>query len=370
MNLCLFAPGWFNLIHKLQPLLRENRGMKKVVASVVIIVLLAIAYIAWITFGSATRFSSHQKYLFLYDNRPPKEQAQQQLADSGYINHVWWFNILANQLGVWERLKPGRFEIKQGESVLDLVRTLRNNRQSPVRLVINKLRTANDFAKLIGKNFSTDSIHAFLYFTSNDSLQPLGVDTNTLMTLVIPDTYIIYWNTSLNKIMRRLEDAKDAFWTKNNRLQKADAEGFTPLQVVTIASIVEEETNKADDKGKIASVYINRYHKGMPLGADPTIKFALKNFGLTQIFYGYLNVVSPYNTYRNKGLPPGPICTPSVKTIDAVLDAPKTDYLFFVAKSDFSGYSHFSSNYAEHQQYAKLYQQAYDSLMKSRAAKP
>ena len=344
--------------------------MKKVILSVVVIVMLAAIYIAWITFGSATHFSSNQKYLYLYDNRSVKEQTKQQLNDSSYISHVWWFNILANQFDVWERLKPGRFEIKQGESVLDVVRTLRNNRQSPVRLVINKLRTANDFAKLIGKNFSTDSIHALLYFTSNDSLQQLGVDSNTLMTLVIPDTYIIYWNTSLSKIMRRIKDEKDKFWTTNNRLQKADAAGFTPAQIVTIASIVEEETNKNDDKGKIASVYINRYHKGMPLAADPTIKFALKDFSLKRILYGHLNVVSPYNTYRNKGLPPGPICTPSVKTIDAVLDAPATDYIFFVAKSDFSGYSHFSSNYAEHNQYAKLYQQALDSLIKSRTMKP
>ncbi len=343
--------------------------MKKVFLSIVVILLMAALYIAWITFGAATTFSAKQKYLFLYDNQPVKQQAQQQLDDSGYINHVWWFNILANQLGVWDRLKPGRYEIKEGESVLDVVRTLRNNRQSPVRLVINKLRTANDFAKLIGKNFSTDSIHALLYFTSNDSLQALGVDTNTLMTLVIPDTYTIYWNTSLSKIMRRLEDERDRFWTNNNRLQKADAQGFTPAQIVTIASIVEEETNKQEDKGKIASVYINRYNRGMPLAADPTVKFALHDFSLKRILFGHLNVVSPYNTYRNKGLPPGPICTPSVKTIDAVLNAPKTDYLFFVAKSDFSGYSHFSPNYAEHQQYAKLYQQALDSLIRSRAAK-
>lgn len=343
--------------------------MKKVIVSVVFILVVAALYVAWITFGAATTFSSKQKYLFLYDNRPVKEQAQQQLNDSSYINHVWWFNILAKQFNVWDRLKPGRFEIKEGESVLDVVKTLRNNRQSPVRLIINKLRTANDFAKLIGKNFSTDSIHAKLYFTSNDSLHTLGVDTNTLMTLVIPDTYVVYWNTSLPKIMMRLADAKDKFWTENNRLQKADAAGFTPLQIVTIASIVEEETNKDEDKGKIASVYINRYRKGQALGADPTIKFAMKDFTLKRILYGYLNVVSPYNTYRNKGLPPGPICTPSAKTIDAVLSAPKTDYLFFVAKSDFSGYSHFSDNYAEHQQYAKLYQQALDSLIKSRAPK-
>lgn len=344
--------------------------MKKVILTVVIVLVVVALYIAWITFGSATKFSSTQKYLYLYDNRSVKEQTLQQLKDSNYISNVWWFATMAKQFDVWERLKAGRFEIRKGESIVDIVRTLRNNKQSPVRLVINKLRTANDFAKLIGKYFSTDSIHALLYFTSDDSLQKLGVDTNTLMTLVIPDTYVIYWNTSLSKIMKRLEDEKDRFWTENNRLQKADEEGLTPLQVITIASIVEEETNKNDEKGNVASVYINRYRKGQPLGADPTIKFALKDFALKRILYGNLNVVSPYNTYRNKGLPPGPICTPSVKTIDAVLTAPRTDYLFFVAKSDFSGYHHFSTNYAEHQQYAKLYQQALDLLIKSRGMKP
>jgi UPF0755 protein len=178
------------------------------------------------------------------------------------------------------------------------------------------------------------------------------------MTLIIPDTYILNWNTSVKKILQRLSKEKDKFWHEDNRLTKANNLGFTPKQVYTLASIVEEETNKNDEKGNIASVYINRYKKGMPLGADPTIKFALKDFGLKRILYGHLQVTSPYNTYKNTGLPPGPICTPSEKTIDAVLDAPTTNYLFFVARSDFSGYHHFSSSYAEHEQYAKQYQQA------------
>ena len=139
--------------------------------------------------------------------------------------------------------------------------------------------------------------------------------------------------------------------------------GFTPQQVYTIASIVEEETNKHDEKGNVASVYINRYEKGMRLGADPTVKFALKDFGLKRIYEKHLQVQSPYNTYRNSGLPPGPICTPSPKTIDAVLDAPKTDYYFFVAKSDFSGYHTFSRDYAEHIQHAKEYRKALDELI-------
>ena len=182
------------------------------------------------------------------------------------------------------------------------------------------------------------------------------------MTLIIPDTYFLNWNTSTTKILSRLKDEQDKFWNKNDRIQKAEALNFSKQQVYTLASIVEEETNKNDEKGNVASVYINRLNLGMPLAADPTIKFALKNFGLKRIYYNYLKTTSPYNTYMYKGLPPGPICTPQTVTIDAVLNAPKTDYLFFVAKSDFSGYHQFTSNFAEHDKYAKIYQQALNEL--------
>ena len=136
-----------------------------------------------------------------------------------------------------------------------------------------------------------------------------------------------------------------------------------------MASIVEEETNKEEDKGKIASVYMNRMNTGMRLQADPTVKFAMKDFELKRILLKHLTYDSPFNTYVNAGLPPGPICTPSIKTIDAVLNAPQTNYIYFVAKPDFNGYSNFASTYAEHMVFAKAYQMALDSLLKVKAAK-
>jgi len=161
----------------------------------------------------------------------------------------------------------------------------------------------------------------------------------------------------------RLKDEQEKFWSRDDRLQKASALNLSQNQVYTLASIVEEETNMNDEKGNIASVYMNRLNANMKLAADPTIKYALKDFSLKRIYTGYLTVQSPYNTYMYKGLPPGPICTPRAVTIDAVLNAPKTDYLFFLAKSDFSGYHQFTSNFAEHEKYAKLYQQALDTLI-------
>jgi len=332
--------------------------MKKILGISAIIIILIVLVAAWLVFGPATKFSNNTRYLYVRDGSSAQEQIMNELDTGNIIRSTGIFNIVARQAKAWNRITPGRFEIKKGESIFSLVRTLRNNHQSPVRLVINKLRIREDLARLIGKNFSTDSIQALNFFANNDSLGQLGVDTNTLMTLIIPDTYFLNWNASPKKILLRLKDEQEKFWNKNDRLQKAAALNLTQNQVYALASIVEEETNKNDEKGNVASVYINRLNKGMKLAADPTVKFALKDFGLKRIYYGYLSFPSPYNTYLNTGLPPGPICTPQAVTIDAVLNAPRTDYLFFVARSDFSGYHQFTSNFAEHDKYAKLYQQA------------
>jgi UPF0755 protein len=189
-----------------------------------------------------------------------------------------------------------------------------------------------------------------------------------MLTSVIPNTYSIYWNTPAEKIIDKLHTEKEKFWN-SEREAKAKALNLTPEQVYIMASIVEEETNREADKGKIASVYMNRIAAGIKLQADPTVKFALKNFALTRILHGHLTYASPFNTYQNLGLPPGPICTPSIKTIDAVLNAPQTNYIYFVAKPDFNGYSNFATSYAEHLVFAKAYQQALDSLMKAKAGK-
>jgi UPF0755 protein len=337
--------------------------MKKVIGVIAVIILLIVAIAAWLIFAPATKFDNASRYVYVRSSPSAQEQIMHQLDTGNVIRSTAVFSFLANQTKAWQHVKPGRFEIKKGESIFNFVRTLRNNHQSAVRLTIKKLRIAEDLARIIGKNFSTDSSHALQFLTNNDSLAKFNVDTNTLFTLIIPDTYFLNWNTSVKNIVQRLKSEQENFWEKNNREQKAAELNLTPKQVYILASIVEEETNKNDEKGNIASVYMNRLNKGMPLAADPTIKFALKDFALKRIYYGYLSMASPYNTYKNKGLPPGPICTPQPVTIDAVLDAPKTDYLFFVAKSDFSGYHQFTDNFADHEKYAKLYQQALNDWM-------
>ncbi|MEJ7684492.1 MAG: endolytic transglycosylase MltG [Segetibacter sp.] len=337
--------------------------MKKNLLIIFVIVFTIAAIGAWLILGSATSFKENKKYLFVYTGKADKAWVMIFIKKDGLLKNPGIFEILANRMEVWKRLKPGRYEIKKGESLLNIARMLRNNRQSPVNLVINKLRTNEDLAGIIAKNFEADSLEIISFINNNDSLTKLDVNDNTLMTLVIPNTYTLFWNTSPGRIFKRLKSEKENFWDKKDRISKAKNLGFTPDQVYTISSIVEEETNKDDEKGNVASVYINRYRLGMPLGADPTIKFALKDFGIKRIYHKHLEVQSPYNTYRNTGLPPGPICTPSAKTIDAVLNSPKTNYMYFVAKSDFSGYHTFSSNYTQHLQHAKEYQKALNELI-------
>jgi UPF0755 protein len=337
--------------------------MKKLFYTFFILIVIAASLGIWLVYGSATAFEEKSITVLVDDNHTSKEALVSLLKEKKVIASSFAFEQLGNQFKIWERVKSGKFKIAKDESLINIVRMFRNNKQAEINLVINKIRLPEDLARLISKNFSTDSATALSVLKNSTLLADHNADSNTFLFNVIPNTYSFYWSTPVEKIFDKISAESKKFWDENNRTQKAANLGLTHLQVYTIASIVEEETNKEEDKGNIASVYINRINKGMPLAADPTIKFALKDFTLKRILFGHLNVVSPYNTYRNKGLPPGPICTPSIKTLDAVLNAPRTDYIFFVAKADFSGYSHFSSNYAEHDQYAKLYQKALNEYL-------
>jgi len=324
-----------------------------------------VCYLFFIVFVKSTHFSGAKTYVEY------KNEGLSQFADSLVAKKIIYektsFLLLARLLKVEDKLKAGRFLIHKKTSVLDLIRMLRNNRQATVKLVLNKVRTKGEFAKLIATAFEKDSATVMTFLTSNDSLQAFNTDTTQLFTLLIPNTYEFYWSSSMTQIISKLKKEQRLFWSQNNRIQKAVTKGMSQDQIYTLASIVEEETNYDTDKSLIASVYQNRLKKQMPLQACPTIKFAMQDFTITRIYEKYLSNASPYNTYRVKGLPPGPICTPAAKTIDLVLNAPKTDYIYFVAKADFSGYHHFSTNYDEHDRYAKEYQKKLDEYQAKKA---
>jgi UPF0755 protein len=325
--------------------------------------LAIVGYCAWLVIGPATGFKEDVKYLYI-----PSDSARQDLVlhiieRDSIVRNLSTFSTIANRFDFWTNIKPGKYKIERGNNVMKIVRELRNGQQEPVKLVIIKFRTKEALAGAIGKKLEVDSLKFISFLDNNDSLRAFGLDSNTSMSALFPDSYTYFWNTTPSKVYKKFYEESQRVWTPERR-QKAAAHNLTPTQAYILASIIEEETNDAEDKPIMASVYLNRLNKGIRLGADPTVKFAMKNFELKRIYEKYTEIESPYNTYRNTGLPPGPICTPSVQTLDAVLNAPQTDYLYFVANSDFSGKHIFSSSYEEHMKHAKLYQQALNEWMK------
>ncbi len=336
------------------------KNNRRYIFYVLILFALVAVYIGWILLGPTIN-EPEEKYFYVYTGSG-YQSVKDSLLQKQIISGTVWFDRVAKYLKYDKKIKPGKYRINEGMSLLNLVRMLRSGNQTPVNLVITKLRTKEDLAKKIGNNFECDSATVINFLNNNDSLLKYSVDTNTVMTVLIPNTYTLSWNNTPSKIFKKFFTEQQKFWTPKRKAQAATL-NLSQKEVYTLSSIVEEETNKTEDKGKIASVYINRIRTGMRLGADPTVKFAMKDFGLKRIYFKHLAYPSPYNTYLNSGLPPGPICTPSVKTIDAVLNAPSTPYLFFVAKPDFSGYSNFAINYEEHKKFAKAYQIVLDSII-------
>ncbi|MGV3657549.1 MAG: endolytic transglycosylase MltG [Chitinophagaceae bacterium] len=332
--------------------------MKKLLFFLLLLLIAGAAVAAWLLMGPGTGFDANKETVYIRSNAANKAAVMDSLRSNNIVKNEKLFTLLADRMDYWQLIKPGKYEIEKGSSVLSIVRKLRNGQQTPVNLTITKVRTKEDLVRLVSRRMEVDSAQMLQYIDSNEYLREKGLNAEQAMTLVLPDTYTYFWNATPQTIFGKLAEASEKFWN-GERLRKAAALNITPEQAYIIASIVEEESNKLEEKDTIASVYLNRLRIGMPLQADPTVKFALKDFALTRIYGEHLNAPSPYNTYRNKGLPPGPICTPSRKTIDEVLAAPKTDYIYFVAHPDLNGTHSFSSSYAEHQRKARAYQQAY-----------
>ncbi len=336
--------------------------MKKLLFGLLIFLLLTGAITGYLIFGPATSFQAPSYELYIHTGMN-YEELDSTLKKDEVLAHPGVFNWMAKRVSYPANIKAGKYEIKEGMSLLNILKMLKNGRQVPVNLVITKLRTKEDLAGMIGRKFECDSAAFIRFLNNSDTLSVYTLDTNTVMTMVFPNTYTYYWNTTPSRIFKKMEQAARAFWTPE-RLQQASAHHLTPVTAYILASIVEEETTRKTDKPKIASVYMNRIATGMRLAADPTVKFALRRFDLKRVYEKYLLVESPYNTYRNAGLPPGPICTPSMESMDAVLNAPETRYYYFVAKPDFSGYSNFAETFQEHIKNAKEYQKALDEEMK------
>lgn len=317
--------------------------------------LFIISIFYFLFFASNTLRFSTKKYVYIRTGSD-YETFIKEMKDSNVIHHWSLFESVAKLFSLPKNIHPGRYEIQEGMGNFSIVNMFKKGHQSEVKLVLNKLKTKQDIIRKLSSQLEPDSNSWSMFFADTQFLQKYQIDSNQIQALFIPNTYYFYWNTTPNNVMEKLASYKIKFWNET-RMEQAKQLNLSPMQIIIIASIVDEETNKNDEKPKIASVYLNRFRKGMKLGADPTVKFAVGDFSLRRILNIHLKKESPYNTYLVSGLPPGPICTPSESSINAVLKNEKTDYLFFCAKEDFSGYHNFANTYQEHLANAKRFQE-------------
>lgn len=267
------------------------------------------------------------------------------------------FRTLVRHSSYAEHIRTGRYEITPSNGAFTVFRRLKNGMQAPVSLTIPSVRTIDKLADAIGEKLMLSSTELANALGNDTICKKYGYTKETIICMFIPNTYDVYWNIPLEKFLDKMNAESKKFWNFE-RQNKAKAMRLTPNEVMTLASIVDEETANDAEKPMIAGMYYNRLKQDMPLQADPTVKFALQKFELRRIYHNMLNTDSPYNTYRNTGLPPGPIRIPSVRGIDAVLDYVHHDYLYMCAKEDFSGTHNFAKTYAEHLKNAAKYSKA------------
>ncbi len=266
------------------------------------------------------------------------------------------FRWLASRMNYTNKtIKPGRYTLKPDMKNIDLVRLLRSGNQTPVKVIIYEGRTPDEIIRKAEDDIEpgTEELLDTLY--SDFFLNEIGKTKDNAMTIFIPNTYEVYWNISARSFLLKMKQEADKFWEKENRKGRAKSKGLTPDEVYAIASIVEKETNHSTERPIVAGVYLNRLKKGMRLEADPTVVFAKKAFKLQRVKYADLSFQSPYNTYLNDGLPPGPISIASIESIEAVLNAPDHDYIFFCAKPGYTGQHNFAATLSQHNANARKF---------------
>lgn len=307
-------------------------------------------------FSNISYSSNSKKYLYIKKGYT-FEDVVYTLDSMKVLNSKLSFTLVAKLKKYPNAVKPGRYFLKNGMSNYKLINMLMSGSQTPVMLTFNNIRTLPQLAGVLAKQLQPDSVTLLEVFTNQDIVDSLGFTQNSVVCNFIPNSYEVYWTISPKALLLRMNREYRNYWN-NERLALASQLGLNPVQVITLASIVSEESNKEKEYKLIAGVYLNRVRKGMLLQADPTVKFALQDFSLKRILGKHLEVESPYNTYKKTGLPPGPICIPSVKVIDAVLHTEAHNYIYFCAKEDFSGYHNFAATLEEHNQNARRYQRA------------
>ncbi len=315
-----------------------------------------IAIIVYVYFFAYFTEGNEKKYVYI-DDDDTMDSVFQKIDTVARRTAYIGFCTLARHSSFKKNIRTGRYEIKPGEMTFNVFRKIKNGRQTPLNLTIPSVRTKERLAGELAKRLMIDSLTIISRLNDEAVCRKYGYDTTSVICMFIPDTYEVFWDTPADKFFERMEKESHKFWSEERR-HKAASLNLTPVNVMTLASIIDEETANNREKPMIAGMYYNRLQAGMPLQADPTIKFAKKDFEARRIYKNWLNINSPYNTYKNIGLPPGPIRIASVEGIDAVLNLVHHNYMYMCANEDFSGTHNFAVSYPEHLQNARKYTEA------------
>ncbi len=292
------------------------------------------------------------------------EQLMDSLTFNGYLKYEKTFRWAAAHENLPTNVHPGRYAVDPGMNNQQLARKLAMGWQDPLNITIaGTIRTFERLAAVLARNLEIDSAGVLSHIRNDSLIASMGFDSVSLRGMFIPNTYEVYWTISGEELLRRMHREYLQFWN-DARKEKASLLGMTPFQVSTLASIVYEETKKVDEMPVVAGVYINRLHSRMPLQADPTLIFAAGDYSIRRVLRKHTRIDSPYNTYKYRGLPPGPISVPSVEAIDAVLNYQDHDYLYFCAKEDFSGYHNFARTLRDHMHNARRFQRAFTERLR------
>ena len=326
---------------------------KKIYIAISLLFFLCFLFVLLIFIVPNTRDKTSTLYI-------PMSGTYEQVIDSLDASHILRTNLtfkIAARCLLYKHILPGKYIIPANESNLNLILKLRKGQHYPVKLTFNNIRTKQQFIEKIGYKFLFDPLELEKLLENEHFLNDYGLTPENVISVFIPDSYEFYFDISAEEFFEKMHGYYERFWNAERR-EKAQEIGLAPMEIATLASIVEEENFSGDEKAIIAGLYINRLKRGMKLQADPTVKFALNDFSIKRIYQRHLEIDSPYNTYRYEGLPPGPIRIPETATIDSVLNYTHHKYIFMCAKEDFSGRHNFAETDIEHARNAQKYHRA------------
>lgn len=329
--------------------------MKKIIYALLVVLLLAGIYFGYLYYKRVlainTTMDGDETAVLLIPTGSRYPEVLDSLESGNILKNTKTFEWVAEKKNYPQLVKPGRYVLKGGMTNNELVNKLRAGDQDPLRITLHDISGIHQLAGTLGAKLEPDSIAFLNLFKADEALSAFGVSSNTVTAYFLPNTYEVWWDTSPAAFLQRMRKEFNKFWDEE-RVRKAQQLGLSPIDVVTLASIVEKETVKGDEKPIVAGLYLNRLKRGMRLESDPTVIYGIRrdnpNMQIYRVYNKHLAYQSPYNTYRNAGLPPGPIKIPALSSIDAVLNHARHNYIFMAADPERPGYHNFASNLRQH----------------------